>query len=421
MRPFRATTISDTIAKILEREPDWAALPDATPVTIRRLLQRCLRKDPGQRLHDIADARIEIEEALGSAVAFDDVKTVAESRRPAARGSWRLLWIVGLLLAGVGLGFLASRILDRPDGSTPRPVRFVETLPADRVMPPGTLTRGTMVAVSSDGHTLVYSAQEKGQWRLFSRSLDQLDQRHATPIGDVDARNPFFSPDGQWIGFFDGRILKRVPARGGPTQPIIELPTAMVTQGGGSWNADGTILVGGGTKGLLRVSENGGGLETLVAPPEGRGIWYPQLLPGGRRLLYTESETRPDAGELMVLDLETRVARPLGRGAAGRYLLTGHLVYVAEGTLWGGAFDLDRLEMRGTPVSLIQGIRVTSEGGAVQLALAETGVIAYVPAVSVQRTLVWVDREGKETPVGVPLRAYSNPGCRRMEPRSLSR
>ncbi|MGH9374414.1 MAG: protein kinase domain-containing protein [Vicinamibacterales bacterium] len=318
---FAGDTVSDTIAKILEREPDWAALPDGTPASIRRLLQRCLRKDPGLRLHDLADARIEIEEALGTEVASDNVNTVSKSRRPGERSSWRLLRSAALLVAGIAAGFVASRMADRPDAAAPRPLRFVETLAPGREMPLG-FGRGTMVAVSPDGRTLVYSARQNGEWRLFSRSLDQLDQPNATPIGEVNARNPFFSPDGQWIGFASAGRLKRVPVRGGPAQTIVELPGGS-SQSGGSWNADDTILLSGGLGGLLRVSESGsGGVETLVAARDGRGIWYPQLLPDRRSVLYTESEARPDAGELMIFDLETRENQTSSSG--GRWTLPPH-------------------------------------------------------------------------------------------------
>ena len=203
-------------------------------------------------------------------------------------------------------------------------------------------------------------------------------------------------------------LLKRVSVRGGPAETIAELPSGPLQ--GISWGSDGTILVGAGTNGLLRVSTRDGRVEALTPPAKDRVIWYPQALPGGRTVLYTESTGAADQSELLLMDLATRSTKRLRSGTAGRYLPTGHLVFVAGGTLWAIAFDVDRLETRGSTVPVIKGIRVDSESGAVQVALTDAGGLAYLPATSsFQRTLVWVDPQGKETSVGLPPAAYANP------------
>ena len=266
-----------------------------------------------------------------------------------------------------------------------------------------------MVALSPDGRTLAYVAKEGNEARLFIRSLDRLDQLRAAPITERRAREPFFSPDGQWIGFRVGQTLKRVSLRGGSAETIADLPPGTADIHGISWSPDGSILVGAGLRGLVRVAAAGGAVETLVTPAKERRIMQPQALPGGRAVLYTESGGGADSGQLVLLDLASGTTSPLRSGSTGRYLRTGHLAFVAAGTLWAIPFDVGQLKMNGAPVPVLTGVRVNSEVGTAQVALTESGALAYLPAVGLLRTLVWVDRQGKETSVGAPPRAYGGP------------
>jgi serine/threonine-protein kinase len=178
---------------------------------------------------------------------------------------------------------------------------------------------------------------------------------------------------------------------------------------GGAWGADDTIVVGGRQNGLVRVPAAGGTPQRLTAPDEGRQLWYPQVLPGGRAVLFTSSEQRPDSGELQILTLETGERRTVLPGSAGRLLPSGHLVFVRGGSLWAAAFDLNALNVIDNPVPVLEGVRV-EPGGAVQLAVADDGTLAYLPGDSPGfRRLFWVDRQGKEEALDAPPRRYLHP------------
>ena len=266
-----------------------------------------------------------------------------------------------------------------------------------------------MIALSPNGRMLAYVAEDGGVPRLFIRPLDRLDQWKASPIAEPGAREPFFSPDGEWIGFRIRQTLKRASLKGGSAETIGDLPSGSATVHGISWNADGTILVGAGPAGLVRMRSVGGGVETLAKPTKGGVIMYPQALPDGRTVLYTETAGTADSGELKLLDVGSGKSTRLRSGSAARYLPTGHLVFISGASLLAVAFDLDQLQMYGAAVPILTGIRVNPEVGAAQLAFSDAGGFGYLPVAITQRTLVWVDRQGKETAVGAPPRAYSIP------------
>ena len=388
-RLFASDDVTDTIAAIVKTQPDFSQVP----VSVRRLLGKCLEKDPSRRLRDIGDAW-ELLEHPASHASTDSSALV---RR------WWPLWIAGAVLTSAAVALVFWLVAHR--GDAPRIVltRFVDALPEGQAMPRGA-SPGTVVALSPDGRALVYRVQESGEFRLYRRFLDQVNPE---PIGDPGAAEPFFSPDGQWVGFHVGRTLKRVHVRGGPAQTIVELPGVAVR--GASWNSDGTIILGG-LQGLWRLNEKGGEVATLATAADPTRLSYPQLLPGGRAVLLTED--RADSRTLLILDLKTGTSKPLLEGFAGRYLPTGHLVFVRGDVLWTAAFDLDRLDVQGSPVPVVEGIRsdLVAPGYAVQMAFATTGALAYVPGtVSEQRSLVWVDRQGREQLLGAEPRAYSNP------------
>ncbi len=394
---FAGETTSDLVAAILEREPDWRALPAETTPALRRLLRRCLDKDPRRRLRDIGDIALEQPEEVDRATA-----------RTTPIGRW-LLTVAAALATGAGLGWLVAGSISSAT-VTPAPLRvFIDTLAEGRQFEGGSAGTGSMVALSPDGRTLAYVAEESGEPRLFVRPLDRLDQVRAAPIPDRGAREPFFSPDGEWLGFRVGQTLKRVSLKGGPVESLVDLPRGSASIHGVSWGADGTILAGTGLAGLVRIRMSDGNVETLVTPTRKRLIMYPQALPGGQAVIYTESGGTPESSELMVVDLASRTSRPLRQGSIARYLPSGHLVFVAGSTLWAAAFDLARLTLRGAAVPVVKDVRVNPEVGAAQIALTDAGGLAYLPVSSAQRTLVWVSRDGRETPVGAPPRAYSLP------------
>ena len=396
-RAFEGDDVSDTLARVLMKEPDWTALPARLPSAVVTVIRRCLQKDHKQRVRDIGDVSLALEGAFETTArpnAARDAQASAGFRRTVVP------WLAGIVVcSGVTAAavWTMTRSVDRPTV----PLRFVVTLPeTDRL--PG--SSGSLVAVSPDGRTLLYRALQNAVFRLYVRPLGQFQ---ATAIGDPGAgESPAFSPDGQWVAFQVGNVIRKVPVAGGPSQTVGEVS---VSSRGMSWEADGTILVGLGTKGVGRLPAAGGTLTTLVTPSDKRLYWYPQMLPGGRAVLYTASDPRPDAGEIQVLTLDTGERRTLVPGAAGRFLPSGHLVFVRGASLWAVPFDPERLEVRGTPVPVVEGIRV-EPGGAVQVSVGDDGTLVYLPGgAATGLRLLWVDRAGQEELIGAPARQFRYP------------
>ena len=249
--------------------------------------------------------------------------------------------------------------------------------------------------------------------RFYLRAIDQLN---ATPIQGTEASgssDPFFSPDGQWIGFWQAGELKKVAITGGAPVKLTEtMPTT-----GASWAPDDTIVYGRGFAGIWRVSGQGGTPERLVAVDEKKGevVHGPQLLPGGRAVLFTLATGGGwNEAQVVVQSLDTSERKVLLRGGRdARYVETGHVVYARSGTLLAVPFDLGRLEVTGGPVPLVEGVRdAGTNTGATHFSLSGDGSLVFVPADSAQaapRTLVWVTRNGAEQPLAVPQRPYDVP------------
>ncbi len=227
----------------------------------------------------------------------------------------------------------------------------------------------------------------------------------------------FVSPDGQWIGFYEGRgVLKKVAVAGGPAVTLATIDTSGPS--GATWGPDDTIIVATNAvdTGLQRVPAAGGPLTVLTRPDRAQGEadhFWPEMLPGGRAVLFTITSLTAglDAAQVAVLDLQTGARRILVRGGShAHYVSSGHLVYAAAGTLRAVPFDLARLETRGTPVTLVPDVVTTIKGG-VNAVVAGDGTLAYVMGTveGTSRTLVWVDRQGRETPIPTPPRPYLLP------------
>jgi hypothetical protein len=264
---------------------------------------------------------------------------------------------------------------------------------------------GSLVSISPNGNTLVYRASDEGVFKLYRRSLAELDAREIPGTESVEGA-PFFSHDGRWIGFNVAGIAHEGFARQHTTRVrVTELGGRPMR--GATWTSDDWIVVGA-FNALLRVRASGGDVVALAKPDDARAYWYPQTLPGGA-VLFTASLQAPDSGDVLAMDPDTGARKTIIRGAtAGRYMPTGHLVFVREGALWAVRFDPHRLEASGTPVLVEQGIRVEG-GGAVQVALADDGTLAYIPrstAIAEPRTLVWVSESGDEQSLGVPVPSY---------------
>jgi serine/threonine-protein kinase len=402
-RAFAAETSTDAIAAILERDPDWTLLPATTPASIRRLLQRCLEKDPKRRLRDVGDARFEIEEILAGPAT-----TVAGGASRTRPGKW--LWAVGAITMAVLVGltgwFLAGRSASRASTGVVRlSIPFLER--------PRTLPFGTRhLAISEDGSRIAYASSN----RLWLR---RTDRDEATAVADFSS-NPFFSPDGEWVGFFSEQALMKVPVDGGA--PVL---IAMTTDrpAGATWRADGEIVFAT-TEGLYQVSDAGGQSRLLAGPDRERRerlYAWPQFLPDGRSLLFTIRSEDSAGTQIALLDLNTlehKVA--LAGGSSARYVPTGHLVYLSGSALKAIRFDPHAGQVSGEAVTLptIE-IATAADNGAANFAISATGTFVFTPAkeaVAVSgdprvnlRTLQWVDRQGNRDSLAIAPGRYGYP------------
>jgi Tol biopolymer transport system component len=403
---FPGETTSDTLAAVIRAEPDWTALPTSTPTRIRELLRRCLQKDPRQRLRDIGDARIAIEEILTGSGTPEGAQVSAPGQP-----LWRRLtfWAAGIL-AGVLL--LALVLVSTRERTRPRVVERLSLLP-----PPGE-TFGTgpfaAVAFSPDGNVIVYSAQHEMQSRLYLRSLDRFTSSQLP--GTDGAADPFFSPDGQWVGFFAGGKLKKVSVHGGEPVTLCEA----MSNRGASWGPDDTILfVPSFQTGLMRVPAAGGTPQVFnrVDTSQGaRSYRWPEILPTGKAVLFSIVAAQ-DIGfwlesKIAVerLDTHERKILPI-TGTYPRYSPSGHLLYMREEGLFAVPFDLDRLEVTGPPVPVLETMAVSFNSGLASFAVSRNGSLAYIPGSSIsdQGFLTWISRNGSIEPLGAPAERYSNP------------
>jgi serine/threonine-protein kinase len=403
---FAGETVSDTIVRILEREPDWEALPDETPPFIRLLLHRCLQKNAKDRLHDVADARIEIRDASSEPYrAISTGEMVGRALRPQAGWRQAVPWAVaGLLAVATAVSIWGPWRASSPE----RPVsRSVTTLPPGQTMLDVGLY-GSPVALSADGSQLVYVAREGGTTRLYRRSMDSFD---AEPIpGTEGARAPFLSPDGSWVAFFAGREVKKVSLEGGGLSMICG--TGQYHLHGGNWGPNDTISFGSCTQGLEEVSALGGTPELLTKAynsPEEFNHFFPQLLPGAEAVLFTIANS-PEDMRIAVRHMGTGEQRTvIEPGTSGRYVPTGHLVYAWAGELLAVPFELEELQVTGLPVRVLESVLMEEDGGAAHFSVSDNGTLVYIPGGLVRdaRALVWVDRSGKIEPSSFPACEYS--------------
>ncbi|MEE8390896.1 MAG: protein kinase, partial [Anaerolineae bacterium] len=401
-RTFDGKTITETLAKILEGEPNWVALPDTTPWRIQELLRRCLTKDVHTRLDSIGNVRTEIKLALQEPATQSPTVMVSTVQPPLWRKAipWSITTVV-IVLAGVGFWTMT-----RP---TPEPLsKFVITPPTTAPVRTG-IGVGNELAISPDGRRIVYLATPPGVLQLYVRSLDEFS---ATPIAGTEpaSPNPFFSPDGESLAFFteDGQ-LKKVLLIGGTPITLCEVPRGGRT---GSWAEDTIVFSSAGS--LYRVSAAGGEPETLLALDTEKGeIAYrdPNILPGGQALLFTILSST--GNQIALLSLETGEQKVLLAGRQARYAPTGHLVYSLSeiGTLMAAPFDLATLEVTGDSVPLLQEVRQTT-AAQVDYSFSSNGTLVYVPDstdTSTTRMLVWVDRKGQEEPLAAEPQSYQSP------------
>jgi serine/threonine protein kinase len=408
---FPGATVSDTIAAILHREPDWTTLPPNLPASVRRVLERCLSKDLRKRLRDIGDARVDLDESLAPPSTTGPAG--ARQSRPGA-----VRWTAGLFATSaiaIAAALAGARFSSRPAGvshatAVPQPtVRLTLVPPVDRPLWLSEADRDFVI--SRDGTRLVYVSGSDRE--LMTRAIDRLD---AVRLGNVTgARSPFISPDGKWVGFFVGvsnTEVKKISMTGGPAMSLGRAPGGAR---GGAWGQDDTIVFATQVGKLLRVPASGGEITVLSTPDSARGETghlFPSFLPGGQTILLTVTHVGDplDNGQIVALDLKTgRRTLLLSGGSQPEYVEAGYLVYGVAGALRAVRFNAATLDVMGEPVSVVNDVATIATTGAGEFSLSASGVLVYLPGgtLGAARSLVWVDRQGHEEPVSAPPRMYA--------------
>jgi serine/threonine-protein kinase len=406
-RAFHGDNVTDILVAVVSKEPDWSALP-ANADRLRPLIGRCLRKDPRQRLQAIGDARVQLEEL--SSGAAGPSPAVIPSIPARAVGPMAIAGVMVTL--AVLTMWIVMRTPARPAALT---TRFSIVPPAAQPLAIRGADRD--ISVSPDGRNIVYRAGASGAVpaQLMIRAIDRLDS-HVVP-GTTNPRGPFFSFDSKWIGFFDEAALKKVPTIGGEAVTICRI--ASVPRGS-TWLEDNTIVfaTNDASGQLFRVSAAGGEpvpLTTIDATHKDVRHLFPSALPGGRGVLFTTTDgpNRLETAQIAVLDLRTGQQKVLLRTASdASYSETGHLVYAVSGTLRAVPFNLSRLEVTGESFPIADHVQMSTTGVA-DYALSRSGTLVYVQgslnetASAEPHTLVWVDRDGRETPLNAPVRTYA--------------
>jgi len=406
-RAFQGQTAASLIAKILEIDPPpISALQPMTPPALDRMVRKCLRKDPEERwqsARDVADELKWIAEG-GSQPA----NTAAESPQPAARG-WRRT--SALALAAVVGAIIASIVVWSLKPADPRPVRsFSHVLPEGQSF---TNNGNSLLAVSPDGSAIVYVANNQ----LHVRSLNQLN---AVPIRGTSGSpvGPFFSPDGQSVGYLDFREgrLKRIAIGGGVPTVLTEARNLF----GASWD-ENDMIVYGHDDGIWRVPASGGTAEKIVKIEPGEWVQSPQILPDGDSVLFTLASgsrgTAWDRAEIVVQSLETGERKVIWEGGSdAQYVPTGHLVYAVGDVLYAIRFDMARLAVQGSPVPAVENVRrptwFPGSTGTANYGISSQGTLAYVLREEIgviSRDLMAVDRQGRAEPLLEEKRDYWRP------------
>jgi len=389
-------TVADTLAGVLTHEPDWDALPATTPLTVGSLIRRCLRKDARRRLPDIAQARIELEDAAGDPTPALP-STIPTSRRH--ERLWAAVAIVSLIAAAAFGAWIT--LIPKPDA---RVIRF-DVYPPPRatfVTNPG-LGQGTGQPLSPDGRTLAFVAVEGGRRQIWVYPLDSAAPR---PLpGTENATRPAWSPDSRSLAFFAEGQLEKVRVDGGPSTVICD------GQGRGdvAWGTDEVLLLGGRGGPLLRVPSSGGqAVPATELGPDETTHDYPDFLPDGRQFVYMARRgTTPDRWDVYVgsLDSADRHLLP-GIHAAARISPTGHVVFQREGTLMAQPLDLGTLALWDEARPLAEGAYT---GANAPFSMSTNGTLAYVVQEMIAEShLVWIDRNGKQLAETGPAGEYRN-------------
>lgn len=403
-RAFEGSSPASVIAAIMERPAPSVA--DVAPPALDRVLKTCLAKDPDERWQTVRDLKRELERITTSPESGSAVPITSDTRSRFGKLPWIAAAGVVALALGIALWELrrATQPVDRPL------MRLDVDLGADVSLPPAT-AGGSAVAISPDSTRLVYASGHPV--KLFTRRLDQ--PKAIELPGTEGASSPFFSPDGQWVGFFASSRLHKISVDGGA---VVPLGDDVIGFAGASWGEDGSIIVSHALdKGMLRIPASGGAPETLADLANGEiALAIPQILPGGKAVLFTAG--RAGQNTIEVLTLADRHRKIVARGgvSSAHYLATGtragHLIYSNKATLFAIPFDLDKLETRGTAVPILDEIAYQPQTGTGQFDVSRTGTLVYRTdgsGAAAKMTVEWMDPTGKKEPLLAKLGDYSNP------------
>ncbi len=407
-RAFEGKSQASLMVAIMEREPPaMSSLQPMTPPALDRVMQKCLRKDRDDRWQSARDVTDELKWITeGGSHAGISLPTATPKGIPAIRRR-PLILALGSLLLGLVIASLATWNL-KP--SPPQPVtRTVINLPPGQQL--AGLDSGPAVALSSDGTRLAYVARQGGTQQIYLRAMDSAETR---PIpGTEGAINPFFSPDGQWVGFFAARRLMKVSVSGGAALILSDAANPR----GANWDSQGVIAFAPTNVSVIQQIPDAGGAAqplTRLANPEGSHRW-PEFLPGGKALLFaagTATGGNWNNARIAVQSVKTGERLNLIQGVMyPRYAFSGHLVYAQGGSLMAVPFDPQRMTTTGTAVPVVEGVLQFPSSGAAQYSFSGTGSLVYVlgGAQAIQRRLVWVSRNGSEQPLAAAANAYLNP------------
>jgi serine/threonine-protein kinase len=403
-RPFEGETLLDTLSAIVRMEPDLDLLPPSTPSRMRYLIRRCLKKRLGDRLQHIGDARIVLEEIQADPLPGPEVGAAVGAAAPAGKSVWAIA--AAAAIAGTLLG-AALWAWMQPASTSRQALRTVMMMTPARL----DVDRSSAIALAPNGGAVVYAGNLDGESQIYRRALNSFE---ATPIaGTAGGENPFFSPDGSWVGFFsDGLQLVRVPVAGGVAVVICDV---RVGNWGATWLPDDTIVYGTYSTGLglMRVATTGGEpveITTLDIDGGETNHGWPHPLPGGTSLLFTVSTTVGTS--IAVLDLQTGARHVVVENASdARYIEPGYLTFAQQGTLFAVPFDLNTRQAVGTPQPVIDDMFTHNTANRVSYAVAPNGTLVYASGDTGARRdhFVWVDRQGNVEPVGIEEGNYGHP------------
>ena len=377
---FPGETATDSMGAVLHKEPEWELLPPDTPPTVHLLLRRCLSKDRKKRLHDIADARIELDQAIDdpTATSLGLARAALEVKQ-----RWLPAWPQAVALLGLLAVAAAAAWLLKPDRAPDRQVRRLTlALTEDEQIPFAFPIR--IMAISPSGSHMVFVGPGEGGDSFSQLFLRSLDRHEATRLDDTqNAFSPCFSPDGQWIVFLvggpGGQSIKKVSVRGGPPTTIcsVEQPSFAI-----SWRDDDVIVFVEDRSTLMRVSAAGGVPEPIPVEIGDRGLHLPHCLPGGRGTICTILEDGGGWEDASLAVIPAAGGKPrelVAGGADGAYAPTGHLVYRRENTLMAAPFDLDTATVEGPAVPVLEGVAGSGAETAGHYAFARDGTLVYGP------------------------------------------